>query len=78
MNSIKNLHKRLLMCGFQIKVVLSNYKPQLLGKEKPAHDSKEFQHQPAASLLMKKIRRRNYHRITILNKTQKGKQQGRT
>ena len=22
--------------------------PQLLGKEKPAHDSKEFQHQPAS------------------------------
>ena len=30
------------MCGFQIKVVLSNYNPQLLGKEKPAHDSKNF------------------------------------
>ena len=52
--------------------------PQLLGKEKPAHDSKEFQHQPASELLMKKIRCRNYHRVTILNKTQKDKQQGRT
>ena len=36
------------MCGFQIKVVLSNYNRNLLGKEKPAHDSKEFQHQPAS------------------------------
>lgn len=45
--------------------------PQLLGKEKPAHDSKNFNINRLASLLMKKIRCRNYHQITILNKTQR-------
>ena len=51
---------------------------QLLGKEKPAHDSKEFQHQPASEPLMKKIQCRNYHQITILNKTQRINNKGRT
>lgn len=45
--------------------------PQLLGKENRLTIAKNFNINLQASLLMKKIRCRNYHQITILNKTQR-------